>query len=105
MNLFISMRSGSYMRSPEALYKKLNLLGEICFDLITSCQYERTCIMYLSEFLYPSHGILGAISIRSICLYRYILYAFDYLTFRLSGSHPRMVTDLSLACKVISKPR
>ena len=28
------LRSGSYMKSPEALYKKLNLLGEICFDLI-----------------------------------------------------------------------
>ena len=47
-------RSDSYMKSPEALYKKLNLLGEICFDLITFCQNERTCAMYLCEFLYPS---------------------------------------------------
>ena len=28
-------RSDSYMKSPKALYKKLNSLGEICFDLIT----------------------------------------------------------------------
>ena len=27
-------RSSSYMKNPEALYEKLNLLGEICFDLI-----------------------------------------------------------------------
>ena len=29
--------SGSYMKSLEALYKKLNLLDEIYFDLITFC--------------------------------------------------------------------
>ena len=48
------------MKSPEALYKKLNLLGEICFDLITFCQGERTCVMYLSEFLTPVVGFFGA---------------------------------------------
>ena len=53
-------RSGSYMKSPEALYKKLNLLSEIYFNLITFCQYERTCVMYLSEFLYPSYGVFGS---------------------------------------------
>ena len=53
-------RSGSYMRSPGALYKKLNLLGEICFDLITFCQDERTCVRYLSEFLYPNYEIFGS---------------------------------------------
>ena len=53
-------RSGSYMKSPEALYGKLNLLGEICFDLITFFQDERTCVMYFSEFLYPSYGVFGS---------------------------------------------
>ena len=50
-------RSGSYTKSPEALYKKLNLLGEICFDLITFCQDERTCLIYLSKCLYPSYRV------------------------------------------------
>ena len=50
-------RSGAYMKNPEALYQKLNLLGEIYFDLITFCQDERTCIMYLSEFSFPSYGV------------------------------------------------
>ena len=49
------------MKSPEALYKKLNLLGEICFDLITFCQDERTCVMDLSEFFYPSCGVFGSL--------------------------------------------
>ena len=49
------------MESPEALYKKLSLLGEICFDLITFCQDERTCVMYLSEFFYPSCGVFGSL--------------------------------------------
>ena len=53
-------RSGSYMRSPEALYKTLNLLGEISFDLITFYQDERTSVMYLSEFLYASYGVFGS---------------------------------------------
>ena len=47
------------MKSLEALYKKLNLLGEIWFDLITFCQDERTCVMYFSEFFYPSCGVFG----------------------------------------------
>ena len=42
-------RSDSYMRSPEALYKKLNLIGEICFDLITFCQDERTCVIFVRQ--------------------------------------------------------
>ena len=33
-------RSDSYMKSPEALYKKL--------------KDNRTCVMYLSEYLYPT---------------------------------------------------
>ena len=53
-------RSGSYTKSPKVLYQKLNLLGEICFDLITICQDERTCLIYLSEFLYPSYGVFGS---------------------------------------------
>ena len=58
-------KSGSYMRSLEALYQKLNLLDEICFDLITFCQEERTCVMYLSEFLYLSYGVFGSSSKQS----------------------------------------
>ena len=54
------LRSGFEMESHEALYKKLNLLGEICFDLITFCQDERTCVMYLSEFLYLSYRVFGS---------------------------------------------
>ena len=53
-------RSGSYMKSPGALYKKLNLLGEIYFDMITFCQDERTCVMYFSESLYPYYGVFGS---------------------------------------------
>ena len=58
-------RSDYYMKSPEALYKKLNLLGGIYFDLITFCQDERTCVMYLSEFLYPRYGIFGSYLIEA----------------------------------------
>ena len=46
------------MNSPEALYKKLNLLG---FDLITFCQDERTCVMYLSELFYPTCEVFGSL--------------------------------------------
>ena len=45
-------RSDSYMKSPKALYKKLNSLGEICFDSITFWQNERTCVMYITQVLY-----------------------------------------------------
>ena len=53
-------RSDSYMKSPKALYKKLNLLGEICFDLKTFFQDERTCVMNLSEFSSPSDEVFGS---------------------------------------------
>ena len=49
------------MKSSEALYKKLYLLGEICFDLLTFCQDERTCVMYLSESFYPSCGVFESL--------------------------------------------
>ena len=56
------------MNSPEALYKKLNLLGGIWFDLITFCQDERTYVMYcngkfsfgVSPILYRLLAELGA---------------------------------------------
>ena len=66
-------RSDSYMKSPKALYKRLNLLGEICFDLIIFCQDERTCVMYLSKFLYLSYGVFGS-SIYKVYSNCYIIY-------------------------------
>ena len=46
--------SGSvfYMKSHEALYKKLNVLGETCFDLITFCQDERIDLRNVLDWLF-----------------------------------------------------
>ena len=86
-------RSGSYMKSPEALYKKLNLLGEIYFDLITFCHYKRICVMYLSEFLYPNYGVFGSYK-NSAKLPVALILAFPQLAFLFDKPLPPCLIDV-----------
>ena len=66
MNEFIHKniisRSGSYIKGLKPCPKKVNVLSEICFHLITFCQDNRInlCNVLLQLFVPQLLGFLGA---------------------------------------------
>ena len=80
-----------YLTGYTTLYRALNVLVSKVLNCLSISRLPHRHFYILplkhTQYIYI-HG-----------LYRYILYAFDYLIFRLNGSHPRMVSDLSVCTK------